>query len=253
MYKIAIFSDVHANLPALEAVLEDIDTWQPDTVVCLGDLVDFAPWPNETIAMIRKARILTVLGNHDERIATERPTLPLPKHSMEERRARACAIEWTRNAITPQNKEYLKSLPTSLTLKFPVGPRSRSILMTHAGPYSIDEYIYEDHPENILEEALSTSEVDVLVSGHTHLSYIREISNSTRIVMNVGSVGRTKEKISGAVYGRLTINDHGIKPEIIRIQYPITTTISAIRQSQIPSFYTEFLQKTPEDLPHSFV
>jgi predicted phosphodiesterase len=80
MYKVAIFNDVHANLPAFEAVLADIDKWQADTVVCLGDLVDFSPWPNETIDAIRKRRILTILGNHDERIANDHPTLPLSKH-----------------------------------------------------------------------------------------------------------------------------------------------------------------------------
>jgi diadenosine tetraphosphatase ApaH/serine/threonine PP2A family protein phosphatase len=109
--------------------------------------------------------------------------------------------------------------------------------------------MYEDHPEDLLEETLFQSAVDVLVGGHTHLSYIRKISNATKIVMNVGSVGRTKENLSRAVYGRLTMDDQGIKPEIIRVPYSITTTISAIRQSKIPSFYAEFLEKTLESLP----
>lgn len=243
MYKIAIFSDVHANLPALTAVLADIDVWQPDAIVCLGDLVDFAPWPNETISTIRSRRILTILGNHDDRVANDRPTLPLAKHSLSERRARFDAIEWTRKTISPENKQYLRSLPTSLRLHFSVSGRVWNILLTHASPRSIDEYLYEGHPEEDLTEMLEENKAHLLVTGHTHLSYIREISGAEKMVVNVGSVGRTKENVPDAVYGRLTIDDHGIRAEIRRIAYPVTTTSSAIRQSDIPSFYAEFLEQ----------
>ncbi|STQ42505.1 Calcineurin-like phosphoesterase superfamily domain [Ewingella americana] len=70
--QIAVFSDVHANLPALKAVLEDIDARQITEIYCLGDLVDFAPWPNEVIELVRQRQIPTVMGNHDDRVAFDR-------------------------------------------------------------------------------------------------------------------------------------------------------------------------------------
>ncbi|WP_263356173.1 metallophosphoesterase family protein [Acidicapsa ligni] len=78
-YRIAVFSDVHGNLPALEAVLKAIDSSHPDVILCLGDLVDFAPWPNEVIEVIRSRNIGTLMGNHDERIAHGIEVMPLAK------------------------------------------------------------------------------------------------------------------------------------------------------------------------------
>jgi predicted MPP superfamily phosphohydrolase len=150
MHTIAIMSDLHANLPALHAVLEDIDKKQPDAVFCLGDLVDFAPWPNQVIETIRQWRIPTIMGNHDERIAFDCAILPLEKHTEEERAARVDAIEFTRRAITADNREYLSGLPRTVRICFGTGSRGRKILLVHASPRSIDEYIYEDHPETDL-------------------------------------------------------------------------------------------------------
>jgi predicted phosphodiesterase len=79
MHRIAIISDLHANLPALDVVLDDLDGRQPDAVFCLGDPVDFAPWPNEVIETIRHRRIPTIMGNHDERIALDHAIIPLKK------------------------------------------------------------------------------------------------------------------------------------------------------------------------------
>ena len=88
MSRIAIFSDVHGNLPALKTILADLDVRKPDQVYCLGDLVDFAPWPNEVIELLRSSRIPCIMGNHDERIAFDYPVIPLKKHSEDETRAR---------------------------------------------------------------------------------------------------------------------------------------------------------------------
>jgi Calcineurin-like phosphoesterase len=82
-------------------VLEDLDKRQPNAVFCLGDLVDFAPWPNEVIETIRQQRIPTVMGNHDERIAFDHAIIPLEKHTEQERAARVGVIEYTRRT-TPR-------------------------------------------------------------------------------------------------------------------------------------------------------
>src|SRR4051812_18015918 len=100
MSLIAIFSDIHGNLPALKAVLDDIDTRKADQLYCLGDLVDFAPWTNEVIELLRSRKIVCIMGNHDERIAFDKPMIPLAKHSPEETKARITAIDDTRKKIT---------------------------------------------------------------------------------------------------------------------------------------------------------
>ena len=242
MHRIAIISDIHGNLPALNAVLEDLDTRQPDSVFCLGDLVDFAPWPNEVIEPIRQLRIPTLMGNHDERIAFHHAITPIEKHSPAERTARIRAIEHTRQAISPENREYLSELPRSLRISFGTGNAATRILLVHASTRSVDEYIYEDHSETDLNRMLRKNNADMLIMGHTHLPYVRSLPDG-KAALNAGSVGRSKEEKVFAVYLMLTMSESHFHPEIVRVEYPTDVTIEAIRESGIPEFYAHFLSE----------
>ncbi|GAB4053049.1 metallophosphoesterase family protein [Spirosoma litoris] len=178
MLKIAILSDVHGNLPALKAVLDDIDTQGVDQIFCLGDLVDFAPWPNKVIDLLRKNRIPSLLGNHDERIAFDLPIIPLKKHNTTETQARVAAITNTRQVIHPENKRFLASLPRELMITFSFQGNSINILLVHASTRSIDEYIYESHDQADVVAMMNERKADVLLMGHTHQSYIRKIAEN---------------------------------------------------------------------------
>ena len=239
MPRIAIISDLHGNLPALNAVLDDIRRKRADMIFCLGDLVDFSPWPNEVIKPIRRRRIPTLMGNHDERIAFHHEIIPLEKHSIEERAARVSAIEHTRRVITEESRKYLTELPRSIRITFSAGDTETRILLVHASTRSNDEYIYEDHPEEDLDRMMQENDADVLVMGHTHLPYIRKLG-SGKLALNAGSVGRTKEEIACAAYLMLTVEPPQCHPEIVRVDYAVATTIEGIRSSGIPEFYAVF-------------
>ncbi|SFD52719.1 metallophosphoesterase family protein [Spirosoma endophyticum] len=258
MLIIAIISDIHANLPALEAVLDDIDTRNIDQIYCLGDLVDFAPWPNEVIALIRQLRIPTLMGNHDERIAFDQPVIPLKKHNAQEMEARFAAIDYTRQAISAENKSFLASLPRQIQVSFSVADQSVSMLLVHASTRAIDEYIYEDHDPNDVVTMMTDKKADVLIMGHTHYSYIRPIINNTNtsrkgvtpVAINCGSVGRSKEADALATYLVMTVDgeqevfrDDSITYELIKVNYPIGQTVEGIYQSSIPNFYADFLKR----------
>ena len=245
MHRIAIISDLHANLPALNAVLEDLDKKQPDAVFCLGDLVDFAPWPNEVIETIRQRRIPTLMGNHDERIAFDHAIIPLEKHTEQERAARVGAIEYTRRTISADNREFLSGLPREIRISYGTGSSAKRILLVHASARSIDEYVYEDHPEIDLIRMLRKNNADVIVMGHTHLPYIRTFTGR-KFAVNTGSVGRSKENGISAAYLMLTIAGSHIRPEIVRVAYPVEETIKAILESAIPDFYAKFLVERVE-------
>lgn len=247
MIKIAIFSDVHGNLPALETVLKDIEMRAADQVYCLGDLVDFAPWSNEVINLIRKCKIPCLMGNHDERIAFDLDIVPLAKHDEEETAARTLAIDHTKKILTKENKNYLGSLPRQIKLNFGKTD-SLNLLLVHGSTRSNEEYIYEDHDTAALEQMLQAGQSHVLVMGHTHLPYIRKIpavenTLSDVMLVNCGSVGRSKEPGHLASYCLLTIEKERIDAEIIRLKYPKGETIKAIRKSKIPDFYADFLER----------
>lgn len=246
MLKVAVFSDVHGNLPALNAVLEDIKSREIDEVYCLGDLVDFAPWSNEVISLIERLEIPCLMGNHDERIAFDHDIEPLVKHGAEETAARIIAINHTKKILTPNSKVFLSQLSRHLPLEFKIGQKKWSVLLVHGSTRSNDEYIYEDHSHIDLFDMLDTANADVLIMGHTHLPYVRKIFNTVgqqeAMAINCGSVGRSKEAIPYATYLLLNIDETRIVPEIIRLKYNLTETIEAIEKSDIPDYYAAFFK-----------
>jgi predicted phosphodiesterase len=151
----AIISDIHANVEALEAVIEDTERRRVDKIVCLGDIVGYNANPNETVDLIREKGIVTIGGNHDERAAgDEEPYGFNPQ-------ARS-AILWTRDQITPENKEYLASLPVMLTV-------DDLFLMVHGSVNSVDDYILSTS-EAILNFELLKKEGSLRICffGQTH-------------------------------------------------------------------------------------
>ncbi|WP_261513025.1 metallophosphoesterase family protein [Chryseobacterium paludis] len=240
MIQIAIFSDVHGNLPALEVVLNDINERGITQKFCLGDLVDFAPWGNEVIEIIKEKNIPCILGNHDERIAFDLPVVPLNKHSQEETIARFSAIDHSKKYITDENKSFLAELPFHLKLNYKIGKKYWNIQLVHSSLQSNDTYLYESENDKVFMEMLNASQSDVLVMGHTHLSFKKQMEGKWAI--NAGSVGRSKEENRLASYLILTLDEEKINPEIIQLEYPINEVIQKIEASEIPDYYAFFLR-----------
>ncbi|UWX58947.1 metallophosphoesterase [Chryseobacterium oranimense] len=241
MIQIAIFSDVHGNLPALNAVLKDMEKRRITQKFCLGDLVDFAPWGNEVIEKIRNLNIPCLMGNHDERIAFDIPVVPLSKHSHEETEARFIAIDHSKKYITEQNKTFLSELPFHLKLNYKVGKRQWNIQLVHSGLSSNDIYLYESESDKAFIDMLEESQSDMVVMGHTHLSF-KKYFETKGWAVNCGSVGRSKEENRLASYLILTMDEDHMLPEIIQIPYAIEETTLAIEESGIPDYYASFLK-----------
>lgn len=243
--QIAIFSDIHANLPALQAVLQDIDARNIPEIYCLGDVVDFAPWPNETIDLLRERQIPTVMGNHDERVAFDKPVTPLAKHGQEEQQAREIAIALSKRQVNEDNKAWLRNLPFKIRVEFSDADASKSLLLVHASANSTHEYIYAGHCEQALVKMCRTNDVDGIVMGHTHRAYVRNIhldTGKTLFIANPGATGRIKTGEPLATYMICTFAGGEILAEIITLQYNVIDVISAIVRSDIPDFYArEFI------------
>ena len=239
MIQIAIISDIHGNIRALEAVMNDIKERKIEQIFCLGDLVDFAPWGNEVIDRLRNKGIPCILGNHDERIAFDLPILPISHHSDTEKEARIIAINHSKRTITEDNKQWLRNLPYNLELTYKVEKRKVKILLVHANLRSNYEYLFIDDISEDMTEELKKRSIDILAMGHTHISYIKEMDFST--IINVGSVGRSREKDRKATYAIITIRNKNVENEIIKVDYNIKDVYEKIKESSIPSFYADFL------------
>lgn len=238
--QIAIFSDVHGNLPALEVVLNDIEERGIHQKFCLGDLVDFAPWGNEVIEKVKSLNIPCLMGNHDERIAFDIPVIPLSKHSEEETAARFLAIDHSKKYITEENKKYLSELSFHLKLNYKVGKKHWNIQLVHSSLESNDTYLYESENDETFTDLLINSQSDLVIMGHTHLSFKKYFDGKWAI--NAGSVGRSREDNRLASYVILTLDEEKITPEIIKLEYPLEEVAQKIEESEIPNYYASFLR-----------
>jgi putative phosphoesterase len=179
--RIALISDLHANLVALDAVLADAAAAGADRVICLGDIVSLGPEPRETLARLRDRGIPCLQGNHD----------PLPPDP-------PCLAEleaWCEERLTPEERAWLRALPARIEVPL---DGTTTLLCVHGSPRSFDEQVLAETPDADLEAMLADHHAAVTVCGHTHVQLLRRLGD--RVVVNVGSVGMPfEERTTGSV------------------------------------------------------
>ena len=227
--KLAIISDIHANLQALEAVWDDIQTLEPDEIYCLGDLVGYGANPNEVINFIRDHAVPTIIGNYDEGVGLERDSCGCVYNDPRLDRLGERSIWWSRGHSTEDNKAFLLSLPTELR------PHP-GLLLVHGSPRRINEYLPEDRPDVTFERIAKVAEAEMLLFGHTHIPYEKHLAGTHFV--NTGSVGRPKDGDPRAGYVIL----RGNEVEFRRVDYDIRSAATAIRESDLPDYYADELE-----------
>ncbi|MDD2522261.1 MAG: metallophosphoesterase family protein [Anaerolineaceae bacterium] len=237
MNKIAVFSDIHGNLPALQAVMRDLDERGIEHRYSLGDLVGYGTFPNEVIQLIREHKIPTVMGNYDEGIGNSSDECGCAYKTDEEKALGKRSIAWTNMHTTEENKAYLRSLLPQIPLQL----GDLKVLLAHGSPRKINEYLYIDRPDATLERILDFAEADVLVVGHTHKPYHR-ILPSGRHVINEGSVGKPKDGDPRAAYVILQAEGRDLSVEFVRVPYDVEAIATAIEASEMPSEYAAMLR-----------
>ena len=233
--RIATFSDIHGNRHALEAVLEDIDRQRPDRIYCLGDLVGYGAYPNEVIEMIRQRVIPTVMGNYDDGVGFDKDDCGCAYPTAEMRRLGDLSFTWTKEHVTPENKAFLRSLLPNIRLE----AEGKRILLVHGSPRRINEYVYEDRPLSSLERIARSADTDILIFGHTHLPYVKNVAGT--LFVNDGSVGKPKDGDPRAAYALLDIGP-AVQVNIRRVLYDVAAAAAAVRASGLPLEFADMLE-----------
>lgn len=222
--RIAIFSDMHGNSAATEAVLEAIDATSPDATYNLGDLVGYGARPNETIALIRDRGIPTIMGNYDDGVGFDRDDCGCAYKDADERARGQQSLLWTRSVTTDENKAYLRTLLPEIRFEAE-GKRFR---LVHGSPRRMNEYLFEDRDLRSLERIAQQADADVLIFGHTHKPWVREIEDV--LFINDGSVGKPKDGDPRAAWALLTVEaSKPVQVEIRRVPYDVAAMAAAIR------------------------
>jgi predicted phosphodiesterase len=253
--KIALFSDIHANLPALQAFFKDVETRNTDAIYCLGDLVGYNIWPNEVIDEIRRRGIPTIAGNYDWGIGRSSDDCGCAYKTDEEKAMGKVSISYTNEVVKDEQRNYLRTLPAHIRLEYQLNDDKRNILLVHGSPRKVNEYLFEDREEKSMIRIMEQAEADILCFGHTHQPYHRILNTGSegkdhfRHAINIGSVGKPKDKDPRGGYVILTINPdsnvtkaESVQVEFIRFDYDVETAAKAVEDSPLPNEYAAMLR-----------
>jgi predicted phosphodiesterase len=240
-----LLSDVHANRLALEAVLQDATAkGELDGIYHLGDLVGYAPWPNEVIAMLRDAGVPGVAGNYDSTVAHAYKHCGCRAENAHQEELAHRSFTWTLANTSESSKQYLRSLPFRIDLR-PFGGHvaGPTIRLVHGSHVLNTVYVTEDRTDDFLTsmaDGMGAKAGDVIAFGHTHRPWHRVV-NQVHFV-NTGSVGRPKDGDPRAGYVLLDVAKQGIRVEFARVEYDVEMAARAIVASELPDEFAEFLR-----------
>jgi len=231
---LALIADIHGNLPALEAVLADIQAQDVGAILCLGDVALFGPQPNACLERLQALGCAVVMGNTD---AWALDPHPLPRRNADS--ARIEAIErWGAVQLGPRHKAYIRSFRP--TVRWALAPGT-TLLAYHGSPRSFHDSIQATTPESELDRCFQGQRAQLLAGGHTHRPFLRRYRDAW--LLNPGSVGLPLEisPVDGAIrhpahaeYARVRIRGAALAVEFRRIPYALDRLVAAVQASHMP-------------------
>lgn len=220
--RVAVISDIHGFILALDSVLEDVDRFGPfDHIVVAGDLCEGGPAPTEVLKRLHRAALPCVMGNTDRDIAAGTRSSPV--------------AAWTRERIGDAGVRFLAELPFAHRIKPEADlTEDDDLLVVHANPRDLDRHIEPDVSDRAVRDLLGETRAGAIAFGHLHVPYIRHIDQKT--LVDVSSVGNPKDGDLRSAWGDLTWNDErsAWEAQIRRVDYPIDDTIEQIQTCGMP-------------------
>jgi putative phosphoesterase len=210
--KLGVISDVHANLVALETVLEDMPP--VDDLVCAGDVVGYNPWPAECVDLVRERCSVTVEGNHDRNVDS-------PERYRANRMAHA-GLEYAAEHLDEDRAEWVRSLPRRAEVA------DGDVLMVHSHPADPGRYV-RSHEFSRLGEFLE--DYEGLVLGHTHVQHLERLAEG--FVLNPGSVGQPRDRDPRAAYA--VVDTDGWEVDLQRVAYDVDAVVEAVEAAGLPT------------------
>jgi len=221
--KVALISDIHSNLEALERTLQEISERDIQDIYCLGDIVGYGADPNACIDRVREVAKKSIAGNHDFAVVGLTSTQYFNSYAQ-------AAIRWTQQQLTEANRVYLKNMPLTC--------RRDDMFCVHATPTNPDKWDYIFSREEA-ERHFAAFEGSICFIGHSHIPAYFVSKDSTRRFINIGSIGQPRDRdprLSFAIYDTDTA-----EVERIRLEYDIEKTAAKIRSAGLPDFLAERL------------
>jgi putative phosphoesterase len=235
MDQVAVITDIHGNLPALQAALQRIDKLGITRIYCGGDLVGYGPHPNEVVALIAERAIPTIYGNYDYAIARDDHDCGCAYITPHDRELGQQSVEWTLVHTDQSSKDFMRELP--FDLHFEVG--QVPVHLVHGSPRKVNEYLFEDKPARLYERLAAAETDHVMVFGHTHKPWVHEFGGV--LFVNCGSVGKPKDGDPHGAFAVLRPATESVEVTIERVAYDAESVAEEVRRVGLPGEFADKL------------
>jgi len=232
---VAVITDIHANLPALEAALARVDQLGIERIYCGGDLVGYGPHPDEVCALVAERQIPTIHGNYDYAIARDLEDCGCAYITPHDRELGQRSVEWTLVHTGRAAKDFMRELP--FDLRFDVG--DVPVHLVHGSPRKVNEYLFEDKPARLYERLAAAEDAKALVFGHTHKPWVHDFGG-VRFV-NCGSVGKPKDGDPRGAFAILRHAGDTVDVTIERVAYDAGAVAAEVREAGLPPEFADKL------------
>ena len=233
--RVAVITDLHGNMAALEAVLAAIAGHDVHAIYCGGDLVGYGPHPSEVCHLVEDLEIPTIYGNYDFAIARDLTDCGCAYLTKGERALGQRSVDWTLTHTDQRAKDFMLGLP--FDLRFMMG--DVRVHLVHGSPRKVNEYLFEDKPSSLYERLAAEADCDVLVFGHTHRPWIRE--HDGVVFVNCGAVGKPKDGDPRAAFALLDLVDGRVEARIERVPYDVEGVANEVLQTDLPDEFAQAL------------
>jgi putative phosphoesterase len=234
--RIAVLGDIHGNIDALTAAYDAVMARKPDRIFHLGDLGGYAPYVNEVVEFLVQHGIEGVQGNYDEAVANDREHCGCRAEEPLQEEMAHRSFTWTKAHVSPESKTYMKNLPPEITIT----AEGRLVWFFHATPKKNTLSWFAERPEKFFREMAEKGDADVMIYGHIHRPYRKDIEG--KVFINAGSVGKPKDGDLRACAAIVEITRAEVRTEFIRVPYDVEKDAEAISRSGLPEYFAEKLR-----------
>lgn len=234
--RIAVFGDIHANIHALKSAYTAALSQKPDRMFHMGDLGGYNPFVNEVVDFLIEKGIEGVQGNYDETVANDREQCGCKYEDPIQAELAHHSFVWTKEHATEKSKEYMRNLP----VKIDFVAEGRKVALFHATPHKNNLYWYEERPETFFREMAAKVNADIMIYGHTHLPYRKDIDG--KVFINAGSVGRPKDGDPRTSVCIIDILADAVVTDFLRVPYDVDAAAEAVVTSGLPAAFARQLK-----------
>lgn len=221
-YKIAVIADVHSNIDALEAIFDELESMDIDDIVVAGDHIGDGPAPSLTLDFLMKRDVKVIRGNREDYVQSYLSG----EHPDWDDHVQIAPMVWTSKNITKAQVEWIRRLPDQITFNTPYA----SVRVVHGSPRRTNELIKRDNL-NLIEEALSTVDEDILICGHNHQQYHTAMNGT--LIVNPGSAGLSFTKAGSTPYSLITYENGVWQAEERYAHYDMDALLKRFHDSTI--------------------